>query len=162
MCLKIFTQLIFGCIFLVRSVGFSSRTTGAQFMPVDNSQSTIEWKSNHLPRTKLFFWIVLRNTFWGWMGLFMFSGNGGGAWLTDTFWRRGVLNVPRELGEVVVTCLIFRKLRLILKRKLDQIDSSTIDGNVEFVHSQYSCILSSQVSVRFMCQTKSLIIVTIL
>ena len=27
-----------------------------------------------------------------------------------------------------------------------QIDSSTIDGNVEFVHSQYSCILTSQVS----------------
>jgi len=25
-----------------------------------------------------------------------------------------------------------------------QIDSSTIDGNVEFVHSQYSCILTSQ------------------
>ena len=30
-----------------------------------------------------------------------------------------------------------------------QIDSSTIDGNVEFVHSQYSCILTSQVSVKF-------------
>ena len=28
---------------------------------------------------------------------------------------------------------------------LNQIDSSTIDGNVEFVHSQYSCILTSQV-----------------
>jgi len=27
-----------------------------------------------------------------------------------------------------------------------QIESSTIDGNVEFVHSQYSCILTSQVS----------------
>ena len=27
-----------------------------------------------------------------------------------------------------------------------QIDSSTIDGNVKFVHSQYSCILTSQVS----------------
>ena len=26
-----------------------------------------------------------------------------------------------------------------------QIGSNTIDGNVEFVHSQYSCILSSQV-----------------
>ena len=27
-----------------------------------------------------------------------------------------------------------------------QIDSSKIDGNVEFVHSQYSCILSSQLT----------------
>ena len=25
----------------------------------------------------------------------------------------------------------------------EQIDSGTIDGNVEFVHSQYSCILTS-------------------
>ena len=29
---------------------------------------------------------------------------------------------------------------------LYQIDSSTIDGNVECLHSQYSCILTSQVS----------------
>ena len=28
----------------------------------------------------------------------------------------------------------------------NQIDSSTIDGNIEFVHSQYSCILSSDVT----------------
>ena len=36
-----------------------------------------------------------------------------------------------------------------------QIDSSTIDGNVEFVHSQYySCILTSQVSTQFLCPTK--------
>ena len=28
----------------------------------------------------------------------------------------------------------------------EQIDSSTIDSNVEFVHSQFSCILTSQVS----------------
>jgi len=28
-----------------------------------------------------------------------------------------------------------------------QIDSSTIDGNVVYVHSQYNCILTSQVSV---------------
>ena len=28
----------------------------------------------------------------------------------------------------------------------NQIDSSTIEGNVEFVHSQYSCTLTSQVS----------------
>jgi len=39
---------------------------------------------------------------------------------------------------------------------------STIDGNVEFVHSQYSCILTSQVSIRFLCPTKLLIIVIIL
>ena len=43
-----------------------------------------------------------------------------------------------------------------------QIDSSTIDGNVEFVHSQYSCILTSQVSIQFLCPTKLLIIVIIL
>ena len=30
-----------------------------------------------------------------------------------------------------------------------QIDSSTIDGNVEFVHSQYSCILTSQGTTQF-------------
>ena len=42
-----------------------------------------------------------------------------------------------------------------------QIDSSTIDGNVEFVHSQYSCILC-QVSIQFLCLTKLSIIVTIL
>ena len=43
-----------------------------------------------------------------------------------------------------------------------QIDSSTIDGNVEFVHSQYSCILTSQASIQFLCPTKLLIIVIIL
>jgi len=43
-----------------------------------------------------------------------------------------------------------------------QIDSSTIDGNVEFVHSQYSCNLSSQVSIQFVCPTKSSIIVIVL
>ena len=30
-----------------------------------------------------------------------------------------------------------------------QIDSSTLVGNVEFVHSQYSCFLTSQVSTVF-------------
>ena len=38
------------------------------------------------------------------------------------------------------------------------VDSSTIDINVEFVHSQYSCILTSQVSIQFLCPTKLLII----
>ena len=33
--------------------------------------------------------------------------------------------------------------------------SSTIDGNVEFVHSQYICILTPQVSTQFLCPTKS-------
>ena len=45
---------------------------------------------------------------------------------------------------------------------LGQIDSSTIDGNVEFVHSQYSCILSSQVSIQFLCPTKLSIIEIVL
>ena len=46
---------------------------------------------------------------------------------------------------------------------IQQIDSSTIDGNVEFViHSQYRCILTSQVSIQFLCQTKLSIIVIIL
>jgi len=31
-------------------------------------------------------------------------------------------------------------------KSLDQLDSSTIDGNVKFVRSQYSCILTSQVT----------------
>ena len=40
--------------------------------------------------------------------------------------------------------------------------SSTIAGNVEFVHSQYNCILTSQLSIHFMCPTKLLIIVIVL
>ena len=44
----------------------------------------------------------------------------------------------------------------------NQIDSSTIDGNAEFVHSQYSCILTSQVSIQFLCPTKLLMIVIVL
>ena len=44
----------------------------------------------------------------------------------------------------------------------EQLDSSTIDGNVEFVHSQYSCILTSQVSNQFLCPTKLKIKVIIL
>ena len=43
-----------------------------------------------------------------------------------------------------------------------QIDSSTIDGNVEFVYSQYSCILTSKVSPSFLCPAKLLKIVIIL
>ena len=42
-----------------------------------------------------------------------------------------------------------------------QIDSSTVDGNVEFVQSQYSCILTSQVSIQFLCPTKLLTLVII-
>ena len=47
---------------------------------------------------------------------------------------------------------------------MDQIDSSTIDGNVEFEHSLYSCVtvLTSQVSTPFLCPTKLLIIMLIL
>ena len=41
-------------------------------------------------------------------------------------------------------------------RLFNQIDSSTIDGNVEFVHSQCCCILTSQVSTQFLCLTKLL------
>ena len=43
-----------------------------------------------------------------------------------------------------------------------QIDFSTIHGKLEFVHSQYSCILTSQVSIKFLCPTKLLKIVIIL
>ena len=46
--------------------------------------------------------------------------------------------------------------------KSEQIDSCTIHGNVECVHSQYSCILKSQVSIQLFCPTKLLITVTIL
>ena len=45
--------------------------------------------------------------------------------------------------------------------KSEQIDSCTIHGNVECVHSQYSCILRSIV-IQLLCPTKLLIIVTIL
>ena len=55
--------------------------------------------------------------------------------------------------QISVKCLMFT---------LNQIDSSTIDGNLEFVHSQYSCILTSQVSIQFLYTTKILIIVMIL
>ena len=37
------------------------------------------------------------------------------------------------------------------------VDSSTIDGNVEVVHSQHSCILTSQVSIQVLCPTKEAI-----
>ena len=43
-----------------------------------------------------------------------------------------------------------------------QIDSSSIDGNAEFVHYQYSCILPLQVSTQFLSPTKLLIIMIIL
>ena len=42
-----------------------------------------------------------------------------------------------------------------------QIDSSTIDCNLKFIHFQYSCILTSQVSIQFLCSTKLVIIVII-
>ena len=44
----------------------------------------------------------------------------------------------------------------------NNLDSSTIDGNVEYVHSQYSWILMSQVSIQFLFPTKLLIKVIIL
>lgn len=40
-----------------------------------------------------------------------------------------------------------------------QTDSNTIDDNVEFEHSQYTCTLMSHLSTLFLCQTKSLLIV---
>ena len=41
------------------------------------------------------------------------------------------------------------------KSGAQQKDSSTIDGNVEFdVYSQYSCILTSEVLIQFLCPTK--------
>ena len=52
--------------------------------------------------------------------------------------------------------------KIELKKVKTQIDSSTIDGNVELVHSQYSCILTSQVLTQFVCPTKLLKIVIIL
>ena len=50
---------------------------------------------------------------------------------------------------VISSPLVLISSEYIKKFKIfgsSQIDSSTIDGNVEFVHSQYSCILTSQVS----------------
>ena len=32
-------------------------------------------------------------------------------------------------------------------KEVTQIDSSTKDGSVEFAHSQYACIMTSQVSI---------------
>ena len=45
---------------------------------------------------------------------------------------------------------------------LIHIDSSRIEGNIEFLDSLYSCILTSQVSIQFLCLTKLLILVMIL
>ena len=42
----------------------------------------------------------------------------------------------------------------VVKLRWSQIDSRTIDGKVEFVHSQYSCILTSQVSIQFYVSDK--------
>ena len=56
----------------------------------------------------------------------------------------------------------FLSIYSILYGNITQIDSSTIHGNVEFVHSQYTCILTSQVSIQFFCPTKLLIIVIVL
>ena len=36
-----------------------------------------------------------------------------------------------------------------LRFRVNQIDSSTVEGNIEFVHSQCSCVLTSQVSTQF-------------
>ena len=42
------------------------------------------------------------------------------------------------------------------------ITAHQIDGNQECVHSQHSCILTSQVSTQFLCPTKLLIKMKIL
>ena len=65
--------------------------------------------------------------------------------------------------EGISTSFLFKSttLKRTMKYNGNQIDSSTIDGNVVFVHSQYSCILTSQVSTQFLCPTKLLLIVMI-
>ena len=55
-----------------------------------------------------------------------------------------------------------RNLMKIIDIYVNQIHSSTIGGNVEFVHSQYSCILTSQVSIKFLCPAKLFIKMIIL
>ena len=45
---------------------------------------------------------------------------------------------------------------------MNQTDSSKIDLNVEFAHSQYSCIQMLKVLIQFLCPTKLLIRVIIL
>ena len=53
-------------------------------------------------------------------------------------------------------------LRITRYLKVNDDGVHQIDGNVEFVHSQYSCILTSQVSIQFLFPTKLSIIVIIL
>ena len=60
--------------------------------------------------------------------------------------------VEREYSDKkIYTFKTIPKPKLVLGK--NKIDSSTIDGNVEFVHSQYSCIPTSQVSIQFLFPT---------
>ena len=48
-------------------------------------------------------------------------------------------NLKMGSKEYYIMHIIFRSIRVQVRNSLNQIDSSTIDGNAEFVHSQYSC-----------------------
>ena len=72
------------------------------------------------------------------------------------------LYVAKKVKKVEFHVIIETKKNMNNKFNYVQIDSSTIDGNVVFVHSQYSCILTSQVSIQFLCPTQLLVIVMIL
>jgi len=90
-----------------------------------------------------------------------------GIHLVDKHYRvrrhtKYVLNTPINLGRFVLgaeeSALAVRRLRSLWRRwgtgfqivwipYLISVPMSTIDGNVEFVHSQYSCILVNSVFV---------------
>ena len=70
-------------------------------------------------------------------------------------WNQSIIGISRSLGSVN------HWIQSIIGISLSKIDSNTIDGNVDFVLSQYSCILTSQVSIQFLCPTKFLLIIVI-
>ena len=83
------------------------------------------------------------------------------AWLENSkLSRMTSIEQVKVSRQRLVPKLVFNALNL--PTSSSQKDSSTIDGNEEFVHSQYSCILTSKVSIQFLCPTKSLIIVIVL
>ena len=88
-------------------------------------------------------------------------------WYWHIIWKSTSIYQAQNIGEQTFQYFYVQLLQSELKTlEFDtfttQIDSSTIDGNVEFAHSQYSCILTSQVSIQFFCPTTLSIIVIIL
>ena len=108
---------------------------------------------------KTYFESILKNQMKGLEGawsLFLFSYFLRGGGHSSSFPRRRP-SPQFSMGGPCPTHNAPLALSLKAKTSYIQIDSSTIDGNVEY-YSQYISILTSQVSVQFLCTTKLLII----